>query len=130
MAKYIAQIIILGTQVVGKAFARAIKQEYAASQEAAKRAGGGRKGAERAAENLRSGLTIEEAQQILNVSKLDPEEIKEKYEHLFKANDKSKGGSFYLQSKVVRAKERLDQEIDNILKEKTQKDPNSSSEKT
>lgn len=111
MAKYIAQIIILGSQVVGKAFARAVKQEFAASQEAAKRAGGGKKGAERAAQNLRSGITLEEAQQILNVSKLDPEEIQKKYEHLFNANEKSKGGSFYLQSKVVRAKERIDQEL-------------------
>lgn len=111
MAKYIAQIIILGTQVVGKAFARAVKQEFAASQEAAKRAGGGKKGAERAAQNLRAGITVEEAQQILNVSKLDPEEVQTKYQHLFDANDKSKGGSFYIQSKVVRAKERLDQEL-------------------
>nr|XP_006129954.1 mitochondrial import inner membrane translocase subunit TIM16 [Pelodiscus sinensis] len=33
------------------------------------------------------------------------------YEHLFKVNDKSVGGSFYLQSKVVRAKERLVEEL-------------------
>ena len=37
MAKYIAQIIVLGGQVIGRAFARALKQEIAASQEAAKR---------------------------------------------------------------------------------------------
>jgi hypothetical protein len=37
MAKYIAQIIILGGQVIGRAFARALRQEIAASQEAAKR---------------------------------------------------------------------------------------------
>lgn len=130
MAKHLIQAAILGAQVIGKAFIRAVRQEYAASQEAAKRAGGGRKGAERAAQNIRSGITVEEAQQILNVSKLDPEEIRQKYEHLFNANDKSKGGSFYLQSKVVRAKERLDQELENILKEKTQKDPGSAKEKT
>ncbi|KAG7248894.1 hypothetical protein CRUP_023079, partial [Coryphaenoides rupestris] len=33
------------------------------------------------------------------------------YEHLFKVNDKEVGGSFYLQSKVVRAKERLEEEL-------------------
>lgn len=82
MAKYLAQIIVLGGQVIGemtakillhvffnlfcepklkfnlfagRAFARALKQEYAASQEAAKRAGGGQAGANRAAANLRSG---------------------------------------------------------------------------
>lgn len=37
MAKYIAQIIVLGGQVIGRAFARALRQEIAASQEAAKR---------------------------------------------------------------------------------------------
>ncbi|KAF4522386.1 hypothetical protein B566_EDAN012968 [Ephemera danica] len=115
MAKYIAQIIVVGAQVVGRAFARALKQEYAASQEAAKRAGGGRQGASRAEANTRSGITIEEAQQILNIDKIDdPELIKKRYEALFNANDKSKGGSFYLQSKVFRAKERIDQELQNI----------------
>jgi import inner membrane translocase subunit TIM16 len=112
MAKYIAQIIILGTQVVGRAFARALRQEFAASQEAARRGDGGQKGANRAATNIRTGITVEEAQQILNVEKLDPEQINKNYEHLFNANDKAKGGSFYLQSKVVRAKERLDQELE------------------
>lgn len=55
MAKYIAQIIVLGGQIIGKAFTRALKQEIAASQEAAKRAGGGQKGQNRAAANLRTG---------------------------------------------------------------------------
>uniref|UniRef100_A0A8I6ANI7 Mitochondrial import inner membrane translocase subunit TIM16 n=1 Tax=Rattus norvegicus TaxID=10116 RepID=A0A8I6ANI7_RAT len=62
-----------------------------------------------AASNL-SGLSLQEAQQILNISKLSPEEV-QNYEHLFKVNDKSVGDSFYLQSKVVRAKERLDEEL-------------------
>lgn len=55
MAKYLAQIIVLGGQAVARAFGRAIKQEYAASQEAAKRAGGGQQGNQRAAANARSG---------------------------------------------------------------------------
>ena len=46
------------------------------------------------------GMTVQEAQQILNVSKLDKELIQKNYEHLFAVNDKAKGGSFYLQSKV------------------------------
>lgn len=54
--------------------------------------------------------------QILNVSKMEPKEIQEKYEHLFNINEKSKGGSFYLQSKVFRAKERIDQELQDVLK--------------
>lgn len=123
MAKYIAQIIVLGTQVVGRAFARALKQEIAASQEAAKRAGGGRDGAKRAAANAATGLSVEEAKEILNVSKIDPEDIKKQYDYLFTANDKSKGGSFYLQSKVVRAKERLDQELNHSQTDKSKQPP-------
>lgn len=111
MAKYIAQIIVLGAQVVGRAFARALKQEIAASQEAAKRAGGGPEGSRRAAANASTGLTLEEAMQILNLDKLDSEQVQKNYSHLFNVNDKSKGGSFYLQSKIVRAKERIDVEI-------------------
>ncbi|XP_064535785.1 mitochondrial import inner membrane translocase subunit Tim16 [Drosophila montana] len=112
MAKYIAQIIVLGGQAIGRAFAKALKQEIAASQEAAKRAGGGRQGDQSAESNLRTGMTLEEAKQILNVEDLKSVDcIVKNYEHLFNVNDRAKGGSFYLQSKVFRAKERLDHEI-------------------
>lgn len=111
MAKYLAQIIVVGATAVGRAFARALKQEIAASQQAAQRAGGGREGAKSAATSAKTGITIEEAKQILNVKDLEPQEIQEKYDFLFKINDKSTGGSFYLQSKVYRAKERLDAEL-------------------
>lgn len=111
MAKYLAQIIVMGVQVVGRAFARALRQEFAASQAAADARGRGRAGHQSAAASSLSGLSLQEAQQILNISKLSPEEVQKNYEHLFKVNDKSVGGSFYLQSKVVRAKERLDEEL-------------------
>lgn len=65
---------------------------------------------------FKTGITLEEAQQILNISKLDPEEAQKKFDHLFKMNDKANGGSFYLQSKVFRAKERIDQELMEALK--------------
>lgn len=55
MAKYIIQIIVIGAQTVGKAFAKALRQEFQASQEAAKRAGGGQRGNQRAAANARNG---------------------------------------------------------------------------
>ncbi|KAJ7989316.1 hypothetical protein DPEC_G00303280 [Dallia pectoralis] len=109
MARYLAQIIVMGTQVVGRAFARALRQEYAASQAAAEARG--RAGQHSAAASSITGMSLQEAQQILNVSTLSPEEIHEKYEHLFKVNDKTVGGSYYLQSKVVRAKERLEEEL-------------------
>ncbi|XP_072224161.1 mitochondrial import inner membrane translocase subunit tim16 [Leuresthes tenuis] len=109
MAKYLAQIVVMGVQVVGRAFARALRQEYAASQAAAQARG--RSGQESAAASSITGMSVQEALQILNVSTLSPEEIQKSYEHLFKVNDKSVGGSYYLQSKVVRAKERLDEEL-------------------
>ncbi|XP_018093129.1 mitochondrial import inner membrane translocase subunit tim16-B isoform X1 [Xenopus laevis] len=109
-AKYLAQIVLMGVQVVGRAFTRALRQEFAASKTAAEARG--RAGTESAAVSSLSGISFQEAQQILNVSKLTPEEIQKNYEHLFKVNDKAVGGSFYLQSKVVRAKERLDQEME------------------
>ncbi|XP_053969367.1 mitochondrial import inner membrane translocase subunit Tim16 [Anastrepha ludens] len=112
MAKYLAQIIMLGGQAIGRAFAKALKQEIAASQEAARRGGGGQQGEKRAEANARTGMTLEEAKQILNVDDLkDLEKIVKNYEHLFAVNDKAKGGSFYLQSKVFRAKERIDTEL-------------------
>uniref|UniRef100_A0A2K6RH82 Coronin 7 n=1 Tax=Rhinopithecus roxellana TaxID=61622 RepID=A0A2K6RH82_RHIRO len=86
-AKYLAQIIVMGVQVVGRAFARALRQEFAASRAAADARG--RAGHRSAAASNLSGLSLQEAQQILNVSKLNPEEVQ----------------------KVVRAKERLDEEL-------------------
>ncbi|XP_053326633.1 mitochondrial import inner membrane translocase subunit TIM16 [Spea bombifrons] len=125
MAKYLAQIVVMGAQVVGRAFARALRQEFAASRAAAE-ARGGRAGKESAAASSLSGISIQEAQQILNISKMTPEEIQKNYDHLFKVNDKSVGGSFYLQSKVVRAKERLDQEI--LIQTKAQQSKEQSKE--
>ncbi|KAL1502421.1 hypothetical protein ABEB36_007562 [Hypothenemus hampei] len=109
MARYIAQLIIAGSQVIGRAFARALKQEIEASQQAAQRLGNAKTRTERVT-NQKLGLTLDEAKQILNISKLTKEEIEEKYSSLFKANEKT---SIYLQSKIVRAKERLDHELNN-----------------
>lgn len=115
MAKYLVQIIVLGAQVVGKAFARALRQEIAASQEAAKRAGGGAQGARSAATNAKTGISLEEALRILNAERPNQKELIEKnFKYLFEANDRAKGGSFYLQSKIVRAKERIDDELESM----------------
>jgi len=116
MAKYLAQIIVLGAQVVGRAFTRALKQEIKLSQQAAanrRTTGGGSSGdSQSQASNALHGLSVEEAKKILNISDINnPESLQQNYEHLFKVNDKQAGGSLYLQSKVVRAKERIDEEL-------------------
>ncbi|XP_005361288.1 mitochondrial import inner membrane translocase subunit TIM16 [Microtus ochrogaster] len=108
MAKYLAKIIVMGVQVMGRAFAQALRQEFAASQAAADTRGCA--GHQSAATSNLSGLSLQEAQQILNISRLNPELGQKNYEHPFKVNDKSVGDS-YLQSKFVRAKERLDEEL-------------------
>merc|ERR1712110_269390 len=118
MAKHLAKIVVTGAQIFGRAFTKAVRQEIAMSQEAARRNAqkSGGSGTASAAESLRTGMTIEEARDILNLTDQDifgpdREKLYKNYDHLFNVNDKSKGGSFYLQSKVVRAKERIDQEI-------------------
>uniref|UniRef100_A0A8C2NYE2 Mitochondria-associated granulocyte macrophage CSF-signaling molecule n=1 Tax=Capra hircus TaxID=9925 RepID=A0A8C2NYE2_CAPHI len=91
--------------VVGRALAQALQQEFAASQAAA--GTWGRAGHQCAAASSLPSLRLWEAQQVLSASKLSRKEIQKSYEHLFKVNNRSIGGSFYLQSKVVRAKEDL-----------------------
>lgn len=95
----------------------AYKQAQAASQyqRAQAKAGGGASG--RA--SLSSGMTLDEACKILNVKppaggQANVEEVIERYKRLFDANDPQKGGSFYLQSKIVRAKERFERELGPI----------------
>jgi len=48
---------------------------------------------------------------------------KKNFDHLFKVNNTSTGGSFYLQSKIFRAKERIDMEL--AAKEKRSDSDNS-----
>lgn len=132
MARYLAQLIVAGTQVIARAFARAIKQEIEASQQAAQRLGNakaeGKTRRERVA-NQKLGISLEEAKQILSVKDLSKEEINERYQHLFKANERT---SLYLQSKIVRAKERLEHEIDveERSSKSTEQEPSESASKT
>lgn len=61
-------------------------------------------------------MTLDEAVKILNVKppqggKADMEDVMGRFKRLFDANDPQKGGSFYLQSKVLRARERIEAEV-------------------
>jgi import inner membrane translocase subunit TIM16 len=102
MARYIAQIIMEGGQVVARAFARALREEMQAGTAAKAAASESGKDATKTVKhNAYTGMSIEEALQILNVKDVsDVEAYTKNYDHLFKINDKSSGGSFYLQSKV------------------------------
>ncbi|KAI8035255.1 mitochondrial import inner membrane translocase subunit Tim16 [Drosophila gunungcola] len=112
MARYLAQIVYLGAQVVGRALVKTVRQEIEVCQEAARIQKTRRANAPSTRDVAVKGMTLVEAQQILNVKDLsDHQAIEAHYQHLFRANDKPSGGTFYIQSKVFRAKERIDQEL-------------------
>ncbi|KAF8622344.1 hypothetical protein AX15_007077 [Amanita polypyramis BW_CC] len=132
--RVLIQILTTGTRILGKAFFEAGRQAV----KNAKHRPPGASGSDVAGiENAKTGsitdtltrehrMTMDEAQLILNVKRNDEmEQILKNYEHLFKANsppasDKPASGrtmtipthSHYLQSKVVRAKERIRAEIE------------------
>jgi len=114
--RIITQVVLIGTRVLGRAFAEAYKQAASSSAYQRAQAKAGNVSASGRA-NLSSGMTLDEACKILNVKPPangrveNPEEIFERFKKLFDANDPQKGGSFYLQSKVLRARERLEAEI-------------------
>ncbi|RCI03398.1 hypothetical protein CU098_012443 [Rhizopus stolonifer] len=123
-ARIIAQIVVSLGSVVTRAFVAAYKQAAAnaAKNGGAAPSGNGRASAKETVMDVltrKTGMSMEEACQILNVTKdADLSKITKNYEHLFGVNEPAKGGSFYLQSKVVRAKERFDMERAEELKAK------------
>lgn len=101
----------------------AYKQASAASsyQRAQAKAGNTTGGA-----SLSSGMTLDEACKILDVKppaggQADIEQVLARYKKLFDTNEPENGGSFYLQSKIVRAKERFERELGPI-REKAQQE--------
>ncbi|KAI4119448.1 MAG: hypothetical protein LQ338_007271 [Usnochroma carphineum] len=112
--RIITQAVIVGARVFGRAFAEAYRQASASSKYAQSSVGSG-SSASTARNFASSGLTLDEACQILNVKppqggQANLEEVMERFKRLFDANDPNKGGSFYLQSKILRARERIEME--------------------
>ena len=113
--RIITQIVFTGTRVLGRAFAEAFRQAAASSQHS--RAAGANASSPATANNLASsGLTLDEACKILNVKppqggKTDMNNVMEKFKTMFDKNDPTKGGSFYLQSKILRARQRIELEV-------------------
>uniref|UniRef100_A0A0N5BHW4 Mitochondrial import inner membrane translocase subunit tim-16 n=1 Tax=Strongyloides papillosus TaxID=174720 RepID=A0A0N5BHW4_STREA len=122
--KNLVKIAVAGIEAVGRALGRAVKEEIKYTQQASERY---RQQTSAAAENKtkaesKLGISLQESCQILNVKEpFDPKIIEENYKRMFEANDKAKGGSLYLQSKVYRAKERIDEEL-SIRSEKESSD--------
>ncbi|PRW50845.1 mitochondrial import inner membrane translocase subunit tim16-like isoform A [Chlorella sorokiniana] len=104
-AKIIANLLVAGGTVLFRAASQAYRQAIVNGT----RAGMTAEGVQQAAKSAKQ-LTLREAEMILGVeSGSSWQDVMKKYEHLMQANEKN--GSFYLQSKVYRAKERLEQEF-------------------
>ncbi|KAM0753702.1 protein transporter [Meredithblackwellia eburnea MCA 4105] len=120
--RIIAQVVILGSQILGKAFVQAWRQA-ARNAQASTPAGvesNARGGVDAISRTHR--MTLDEATQILNVKKnalaeeSELQQMLKNFDHLFAANSPlTKEGkphsSHYLQSKIVRAKERIEAEL-------------------
>jgi mitochondrial import inner membrane translocase subunit TIM16 len=109
--RLITQMVITGGRVFGRAFAEAYKQAQASSQYAKQAAKDGT-----TASYSASGLTLDEACKILNVKppmggKTDMTAVMDRFKKLYDLNEPKQGGSFYLQSKILRARERIEAEV-------------------
>lgn len=109
VAKVVAQAVLMGVSVL----ARAIPAAYGAALQNAKK--GGVDAAKATSEGIlsRKKMSLEEALMVMNLEKsqVTAESVQKQYDKYFAANEVEKGGSFYLQSKIYRAKEQLDEFI-------------------
>ncbi|KAK9900391.1 hypothetical protein P389DRAFT_165638 [Cystobasidium minutum MCA 4210] len=121
-----AQIVLVGGQIVGRAFVEAWKQAGRNMRAGESAIGGGSSSVGVGATDSVSRtykMTFDEACNILNVKKdllAKPQadesalqELLKNYEKMMKMNEKT---SHYLQSKIVRARERIEAELPGMSK--------------
>lgn len=113
--RLITTVVITGTRILKRAFKASYQQATAASQYQKWQAKNNTNGGTSSSLSSRDNITLEEACQILNcpppkggISNM--EDVMERFKRQFDANDPKKGGSFYLQSKILRARERIEKE--------------------
>lgn len=105
--------MITGSRVLGRAFAEAYKHASVAHEY---RAAAAKDNPQAMNTFASSGLTLDEACKILNVKppmagKTNMDIVMERFKRLYDLNNPQKGGSFYLQSKILRARERIEMEV-------------------
>ncbi|KAK7191173.1 hypothetical protein PSPO01_02482 [Paraphaeosphaeria sporulosa] len=107
--RIITQVVFTGVRIIGRAVSESYRQAAASQKYAAagQKTGGGFSS---------STITMDEACKILNVGpskmgQIDEAFVTERFKRLFDLNDPKKGGSFYLQSKILRARERIEREV-------------------
>ncbi|OWB78690.1 hypothetical protein B5S32_g2890 [[Candida] boidinii] len=115
--RLLVQVVFTGAKVFGRAFTEAYRQ--AAATATAKPAAGAAAAAAGSSRVRDNGITLDEACKILDVEPkgLSLDKAQTKYDYLFDINSKEKGGSFYVQSKVYRAYERVKAELDAVSNE-------------
>ncbi|BGP18740.1 hypothetical protein JCM10213_009219 [Rhodosporidiobolus nylandii] len=123
--RVVAQVVILGSQILGKAFVQAWRQAARnARSPAVEGAAGAAAGGNVDAISRNHGMTLDEAANILNVKRgplvegqeSELQQMLKNFDHLFTANaplnaEGKPHSSHYLQSKVFRAKERIEAEL-------------------
>ncbi|EFJ32044.1 hypothetical protein SELMODRAFT_402411 [Selaginella moellendorffii] len=101
--KIIANLLVLG----GGALVKAVAQAYKQAIVNANKSGVAHETVQNLAHKTSKSMTLHEARMILGVAENTPwEEVLQKYDKMFQKN--AEMGTFYLQSKVHRAKECLE----------------------
>ncbi|KAJ6970888.1 hypothetical protein NC653_035229 [Populus alba x Populus x berolinensis] len=112
-ARLLANLLVMGSGIMVRAFAQAYRQALANASKSGV--------AHETVQNIRRGskmMAEPEARQVLGITEHSTwEEILQKYDKLFENN--AKNGSFYLQSKVHRAKECLEEVYQKKAEENT-----------
>ncbi|XP_058098684.1 mitochondrial import inner membrane translocase subunit PAM16 like 2-like isoform X2 [Magnolia sinica] len=102
-SKILANLIVMGSGILARALVQAYRQALAN----ASKTGVAQETIQNTVHRASKIMTEQEARQILGVTEASSwEEIVKKYDTLFERN--AKNGSFYLQSKVHKAKECLE----------------------
>lgn len=121
LGRIIAQIIVPAIAIMAKtlpaAYAAALEnaRKSGVGSEAAGAAGGAAGDAARKGASFlgKARMSKDEALMVLNLTEADAsvDAVKRQYERYFESNGVENGGSFYIQSKVYRAKELLDEYV-------------------
>lgn len=94
-------------KTVVPALGRAVKNAWTQSQTQAAQ------GASTSFFDRKPQIALDEAQQILGVKPgMTREKLQEVYDKMYTVNDRVNGGSFYLQGRIFRAKERIDMALE------------------
>lgn len=106
MSKFFAQVVVQAAKLMSESFSAAYRLALQNT-----RAGGGPAVVKPSAGYK---MKADEALKILNIDRgsLNKKVLNEQYSKFFELNNPDKGGSFYLRSKIYRAKEALDRELD------------------